>query len=346
MVGKKGAPRVGEDSLPAFWALSSQLRPPATTLSRHMRAAYVLPRRWTAEYWLADERRRIERGEWTPPAQRAAERRAKAITLAEYGPTWIEQRTRMAASRSSHARRAITPTIFNEHIEQAVLGKIPLREHRSRGCTCLARRHPPRQTHLPRPCVRPVARDAGDRRHRWATSPPTRHSSKGGESPPASASPIILTWPRSAGSPTRSRPNGSRLSFSSQHGLAPASARSTELRRMDCSKDCSVITIERAVVHRDKPVHCRAPRNRARVARSLCLRISAKFSNSISRLTWRNHLKPFSFRRSVADATYVTRFSATRISPQRLKPSDIEHRPTIHDLQALRRHQHSPRRQP
>ena len=75
--------------------------------------------------WLADERRRIERGEWTPPAQRAAERRAKGVTLAEYGPTWIEQRTKGGEPLKPRTRSHYTK-IFDEHIKQAALGKIPL----------------------------------------------------------------------------------------------------------------------------------------------------------------------------------------------------------------------------
>lgn len=46
-----------------------------------------------AEHWLATERRLIERGEWTPPTQRAAEKNAQGVMLAEYGCNWIEQRT-------------------------------------------------------------------------------------------------------------------------------------------------------------------------------------------------------------------------------------------------------------
>ena len=61
------------------------------------------------------DRRRIERDEWTPPAQRAAEKNAKGITLAEYGATWIEQRTTnggepLAPRTKSHYRRCATGT--------------------------------------------------------------------------------------------------------------------------------------------------------------------------------------------------------------------------------------------
>jgi integrase len=45
-----------------------------------------------AERWLADERRLIEHDTWTPPTLRAAVKRARGISVAEYAATWIEQR--------------------------------------------------------------------------------------------------------------------------------------------------------------------------------------------------------------------------------------------------------------
>ncbi len=48
--------------------------------------------RMAAEGWLADERRLIERGEWSAPVQRAAAAHAAGETLAEYGARWIAHR--------------------------------------------------------------------------------------------------------------------------------------------------------------------------------------------------------------------------------------------------------------
>lgn len=45
-----------------------------------------------AEAWLVDERRLISSGEWVPPAERAAQRRAHLPTLAEYAPQWLDAR--------------------------------------------------------------------------------------------------------------------------------------------------------------------------------------------------------------------------------------------------------------
>jgi integrase len=46
-----------------------------------------------AEFWLNQERRLIDVDAWTPPAQRIAEGRAKAVPLREYAQRWIAQRT-------------------------------------------------------------------------------------------------------------------------------------------------------------------------------------------------------------------------------------------------------------
>ena len=45
-----------------------------------------------AEAWLVDERRLITNGDWTPPAERQAQRKEKAPTLGEYAPRWLAAR--------------------------------------------------------------------------------------------------------------------------------------------------------------------------------------------------------------------------------------------------------------
>jgi hypothetical protein len=58
-----------------------------------------------AEGWLACERQLIERQQWTPPAQRKAERKAM-ITLGQYAETWLAQRTLKHTTRL-HYRRCL-----------------------------------------------------------------------------------------------------------------------------------------------------------------------------------------------------------------------------------------------
>lgn len=49
-----------------------------------------------ADRWLAEEQWLIDRGEWTPPAERRAIEQQQAITLGEYACEWIEHRTTAA----------------------------------------------------------------------------------------------------------------------------------------------------------------------------------------------------------------------------------------------------------
>lgn len=68
-------------------------------LARHTAPA-TFTSKMDAEHWLADERRLIERGEWTPPAFRAAQTHAKAQTLIDYADTWLEHRNLKPRTRA------------------------------------------------------------------------------------------------------------------------------------------------------------------------------------------------------------------------------------------------------
>ena len=60
-------------------------------LRRHY-APMTFTAKMYAEGWLSNERQSLELGTWTPPAQRAAEKKAAVLTLADYAATWIEYR--------------------------------------------------------------------------------------------------------------------------------------------------------------------------------------------------------------------------------------------------------------
>jgi len=72
-----------------------------------------------AEGWLADERSRIEGKEWTPPKERAAARAARAISLADYGTTWIAER------RLKPRSRLLYESQFKNHIKDS-LGRLEI----------------------------------------------------------------------------------------------------------------------------------------------------------------------------------------------------------------------------
>ena len=92
--------------------------------ARH-KADHTFGTKMDAEGWLASERRLIDLKIWTPPAQRAAEQQAKGITLAEYAPTWIEQRT--VNGEPLRPRTKIQyERVFEQHLKSTSLAQIPL----------------------------------------------------------------------------------------------------------------------------------------------------------------------------------------------------------------------------
>jgi integrase len=86
-------------------------------LVRHY-APKTFTARMDAEYWIADERRLIERGQWVSPEKREAEIVAQHITLAEYAKTWIKERNVKPRTRIGYE------SLWDNHIH--TLGKVAL----------------------------------------------------------------------------------------------------------------------------------------------------------------------------------------------------------------------------
>lgn len=86
-------------------------------LVRHY-APKTFTSRMDAEYWIADERRLIERGQWVSPKKREAEIVAQHVTLGEYAKTWIAERNVKARTRIGYE------ALWDNHIH--TLGKVPL----------------------------------------------------------------------------------------------------------------------------------------------------------------------------------------------------------------------------
>ncbi|MGB8391580.1 MAG: integrase, partial [Mycobacterium sp.] len=98
--------------------------------SKRFQASYVGPdvRRHTApttftmrinaEGWLANERRLVERNEWTPPASRVAAARS-VLTFRDYSTAWVAQRTLKPRTRGHYE------ALLTDHINQA-LGDVEL----------------------------------------------------------------------------------------------------------------------------------------------------------------------------------------------------------------------------
>ncbi|MBS9532081.1 site-specific integrase [Mycobacterium sp. M1] len=86
------------------------------------RAPATFPNKDSATAWLAGERKLIDLGTWTPPADRVAKATAKKLTLRDYAVRWLEQRTNIAPR---------TRETYYWHLEDnilPVLGDTPVTE--------------------------------------------------------------------------------------------------------------------------------------------------------------------------------------------------------------------------
>src|ERR1700757_5299892 len=59
---------------------------------RRYTAPHTFSTMMDAEGWLRDERKLIDRGEWTPPKDRAEAKTLGGITLSEFAEKWLTQR--------------------------------------------------------------------------------------------------------------------------------------------------------------------------------------------------------------------------------------------------------------
>ena len=195
-----------------------------------------------AERWLADERRLIERDEWTPPAQRRAQKTAKAITVAEFAQTWIDHRSLKPRTRNSYQAlldRHITPTI----------GTTPLKDLTPDAVrswySSLGPDHPTVNSHS-YGLLHAVAQTAVSDGLLLANPCSIRRAIKAQRQ----REPVILTVQEVAKVADAIGPERLKalVLISAWCGLRWGEV--SELRRKDISDDCAVITVARGVTHR------------------------------------------------------------------------------------------------
>lgn len=75
------------------------------TDGRRYYATHTFDARMDAEGWLANERKLIDLGEWTPPEDRDAAKAVRTITVREYADTWLPQRD--LAPKTRHLYREL-----------------------------------------------------------------------------------------------------------------------------------------------------------------------------------------------------------------------------------------------
>ncbi|WP_036429045.1 site-specific integrase [Mycobacterium sp. H4Y] len=248
MAGKKGHRGWG-------WLRQSGRRPP-----KRWHASYIGPdgarhkapgtfgAKMDGEAWLAAERRLIDLNVWTPPAQREAEKQAHGLTLADYAPTWIEQRTvggqPLKPRTQSHYTR-----LFEEHIKPTALGKLPLGN-----ITVQAVRQWHATTLIDKPTYRAHAYGllhavlATAVTDGYLLANPAQITGAGGTASKKRAVILDVAEVGQLADAIDERFKALVL-ISAWCGLRWGEV--TELRRKDFSTDCALLTVERGVVHRD-----------------------------------------------------------------------------------------------
>jgi integrase len=215
--------------------------------ARH-KADHTFGTKMDAEGWLAAERRLIDLKLWTPPAQRAAEQKAQGITLAEYAPAWIEQRT-VGGQPLKPRTKSQYIKLFEEHIQPTSLAKIPMRS-----ITTEAVRAWHATTLVDKPSYRSLAYVLLHAVLSTAVTdghlPANPAQIRGAGSTAAKKQAVILDVTEVGQlADTIDERFKALILISAWCGLRWGEV--TELKRKDFSDDCALIAVERGVVHRD-----------------------------------------------------------------------------------------------
>ncbi|ABM15141.1 tyrosine-type recombinase/integrase [Mycolicibacterium vanbaalenii] len=240
MAGKKGHRGWGWiRQLPSKRYQASYIGP---DLIRH-KASTTFGARIDAEGWLSQERRSIELDTWTPPAQRAAEVKAKAVTLGEYSTKWIEDRNVKPRTRSSYR------DILRLHIEPR-LGSMAMKNLTGEVVRSwyagLGTDYPRRNSHayglLHAVCATAVSDgllQSNPCNIRRAMNPPRRRD------------PVILAVADIAALAEAIQPRRLRCLVLLAAWCGVRWGEVSELRRKDLSDGCEVLSVSRAVTRRD-----------------------------------------------------------------------------------------------
>jgi integrase len=251
MVGKPGRRGWGKiRQLPASKRYQASYVGP--DLVRHTAPA-TFTAKMDAEHWLSNERRDIERDQWIAPALRVADKKAKAVTLAEYADRWIEHRNIKPRTRSMYK------DLMRRHIRES-LGRLPLKnltpETIRAWYSALGTEHTRRNSHayglLHAICATAVTDGL-------IVANPCNMSRV--MNPPRKREPSALSVDEVAQLANAIRPERLKalILLSSWCGVRWGEV--SELRRKDVSADCDVIAVGRAVTRRDKQYRVDTPKS-------------------------------------------------------------------------------------
>lgn len=214
--------------------------------ARH-NAPHTFGTKFDAEHWLTGERRLIDLDAWTPPAQRVAERKVKAITLADYGQAWIEQRT-VRGQPLKAKTRAQYEALLSGHL--APLGNVPIKNLTPAAVrswhAAMGEDSPTMRSHAYGLLHAMLATSVADE-----LIPANPCQIRGATKVQRKRKPVILTVPEIAELADAIEPPRLRalILISAWCGLRYGEV--TELRRKDIDKDCAVINVARGVTHRN-----------------------------------------------------------------------------------------------
>lgn len=211
----------------------------------HDLARHTAPATYTAkmdaEMWLGQERRLIERQEWTPPALRAAATTKRGRAFGEYATAWIEQRTLKPRTRQGYSETLAGP-LASLHTVPLVM----LTPERVRAWFAgLGTKTPTKNAHAYQ-LLRSVLNTAvGDG---LLTTNPCTIRAAGTTNAKRQA--VILTPDEIAAVANEIQPAPLKALVLVAAWAGLRWGELTELRRSDISADCTVITVARAVTHR------------------------------------------------------------------------------------------------
>jgi integrase len=195
-----------------------------------------------AEGWLRDERRLIERGEWTSPKKRVAEVVAQHVTLAEYAKTWIEQRNVKPRTRIGYE------ALWDNHIKP--VGKVPLihltPESIRTWYAGLGTEHTRRNSHAYGLLHAILATAVTDQ-----LIPANPANLPRAMNPPTKRQPVILDVDEVAALADVIKPERMRAFVLVLAWTGVRWGEAIELQRRDVAEGAKVIRVSRAVTHRD-----------------------------------------------------------------------------------------------
>ncbi|NDJ91471.1 tyrosine-type recombinase/integrase [Mycolicibacter kumamotonensis] len=218
------------------------------------RAPATFPNKDSATAWLHDERKLIDLGTWTPPADRAKKATAKKLTLGEYATTWLAQRNITSRTRDlyeGHLRLHITPAL-GEYALAEITTEIVRQWHAELGTE-----HKTRNAHA-YALLRTILNTAVDDGHidknpaRIRGAAQVKHAERS----------VVLLEPGELAALADALPDALRLTVLLAGWCGLRRGETFALTRADIAADGSTVTVDKAVTYRNGKFEVGPPKTR------------------------------------------------------------------------------------